>query len=69
MISLLLLNNFYPVIGRRTSSKEEESDELLYTVRSLVMVRARSQRRFSETKVKVVARDMENLPTTKNGPI
>ena len=28
MISLLLLNNFYPVI----SLKEKESDELLYTV-------------------------------------
>ena len=37
MINLLLLNNFYPVISHRRVQKE--SDELLYTVRSLVMVR------------------------------
>ena len=40
MTSLLFLNNFYPVMSYRRSSKGEESDELLYTVRSLVMVRA-----------------------------
>ena len=34
MIGLLLLDNFYPVI-----SKEKESDGLLCTARSLVMVR------------------------------
>ena len=39
MISLLLLNNFYPAISYLTSSKEKESGELLRTVRSLVMVR------------------------------
>ena len=39
MTSLLLLNNFYPAISSPTSSKEKESDELLPTVRSLVMVR------------------------------
>ena len=40
MINLLLLNNFYPTIDIiPTSSKEKESDELLYTVQSLVMVR------------------------------
>ena len=39
MTGLLLFNNFYPVISSPTSSKEKESDELLYTVRSLVMVR------------------------------
>ena len=33
MISLLLPNNFYPVDIVPTSSKETESDELLYTVR------------------------------------
>ena len=38
MINLLHLSNFYPVITIRVS-KEKESDELLYTVRSLVMVR------------------------------
>ena len=38
IINLLLLNNFYPVIYRRI---QKESDELLYTVWSLVMVRAR----------------------------
>ena len=42
MISLLLLNHFYPAIDVSTGSKERESDELLYTVRSLVMVRATS---------------------------
>ena len=31
MISLLLLNHFYPMIVIPTSSKGEESDELLYT--------------------------------------
>ena len=31
MTNLLLLNNFYPVISLPTSSKERESDELLYT--------------------------------------
>ena len=39
MINLLLVNNFYPVIFIPTYPKEKESDELLYTVRSLVMVR------------------------------
>ena len=39
MISLLLLDNFYPVVSYRPSSKEKEIDESLYTVRSLVMVR------------------------------
>ena len=39
MINLLLLNNFYPAISSSTSSKEKESDELLRTVWSLVMVR------------------------------
>ena len=32
MISLLLLNNLYTAISYRRRSKEEESDELLYTV-------------------------------------
>ena len=36
MISLLFLSNFYLVIYRRV---QKESDELLYTVWSLVMVR------------------------------
>ena len=36
IINLLLLNNFYPVIYRRV---QKESDELLYTVWSLVTVR------------------------------
>ena len=40
MISLLLVNNFYLGDIVPTSSKEEESDELLYTIRSLVMVRS-----------------------------
>ena len=31
MISLLLLNNFYPVISYRRVRKEKESDELLHT--------------------------------------
>ena len=39
MISLLLLDNFHPVISCRRVQKKKESDELLYTVRSLVMVR------------------------------
>ena len=40
MISLLLLNNLIiPSDIISTSSREKESDELLYTVRSLVMVR------------------------------
>ena len=39
MIGLLLLNHFYPLISSPTRSNEKESDELLYTVRSLVMVR------------------------------
>ena len=39
MISLLFLSNFYPAIIIPASSKEKESDESLYTVRSLVMVR------------------------------
>ena len=45
MISLLLLNNFYPVIScrrvqkKKKNDEEEENDELLCTVRSLVMVR------------------------------
>ena len=39
IINLLLLNNFYPVISYRRVPKEKESDELLYTVWSLVMVR------------------------------
>ena len=39
MVRLLPLNNFYPVtLSIILSSKEKESDELLYTVRSLVMV-------------------------------
>ena len=38
MMNLLLFNNFYPVITYRRVQKE--SDELLYTVRSLVMVRS-----------------------------
>ena len=37
-INLLLLNNFYPVITYRRAWKE--SDELLYTVWSLVTVRS-----------------------------
>ena len=37
IINLLLLNNFYLVISYRRV--EKESDELLYTVWSLVMVR------------------------------
>ena len=37
MINLLLLNNFYPVISYRRVQKE--SEELLYTVWSLVTVR------------------------------
>ena len=37
MINLLLVNNFYPVIPYRRV--RQESDELLYTVWSLVMVR------------------------------
>ena len=28
----ICINNFYPVMSYRTSSKEKESDELLYTV-------------------------------------
>ena len=40
MINLLHLGDFYPVIIP-TSLKERESDELLYTVRSLVTVRNR----------------------------
>ena len=36
IINLLLLNHFYSVIYRRV---QKESDELLYTVWSLVMVR------------------------------
>ena len=36
-MNLLLLNNFYPAISYRRVQKE--SDELLYTVWSLVMVR------------------------------
>ena len=39
MTSLLLVNNFYPVMSYRQVQEEEESDELLYTARSLVMVR------------------------------
>ena len=38
-ISLLLLNNFYPVTSYRWVQKGKESDESLYTIRSLVMVR------------------------------
>ena len=38
IINLLLLNNFYSVISYRRV--EKDSDELLYTVWSLVMVRA-----------------------------
>ena len=37
IINLLLFNNFYPVISYRRVQKE--SDKLLYTVWSLVMVR------------------------------
>ena len=37
-MNLLLINDFYPVI-MPTRSNGKESDELLYTVRSLVMVR------------------------------
>ena len=37
IINLLLLNNFYSVISYRRV--EKESNELLYTVWSLVMVR------------------------------
>ena len=37
MINLLIFNRFYPVIEYRRV--EKESDELLYTVWSLVMVR------------------------------
>ena len=36
IINLLLLSHFYPVIYRRV---QKESDELLYMVWSLVMVR------------------------------
>ena len=32
MISLLILNNFYPMISYRRVSKEKESDRLLHTV-------------------------------------
>ena len=39
MISLLLFNNFYPVTSYRRVQKKKKGDELLYTVRSLVMVR------------------------------
>ena len=39
MTSLLLLNHFCPVTSHRRLQKEKENDELLYTVRSLVMVR------------------------------
>ena len=40
MISLLPLDNFYPVIpSYRRVQKEKESDELLCAVRSLVTVR------------------------------
>ena len=40
MTCLLPLNNFYPAISYRPSSKEKESDELSYNVaRSLVTVR------------------------------
>ena len=35
----LVLNNFYSATSYRPSSNEEESNELLYTIRSLVMVR------------------------------
>ena len=44
-VSLLLHNNFYPVYIVPTSSKGKESDELVYTVRSLVMVRGTSCQR------------------------
>ena len=37
IINLLLLNNFHPVMSYRRVQKE--SDELLYTIWSLVMVR------------------------------
>ena len=40
MIRLLPLDHFCPATIVPTSSEGKESDELLYTVRSLVMVRA-----------------------------
>ena len=43
IINLLLLNNFYPAISYRRDQKE--SDELLYTIWSLVMVRNQLVRR------------------------
>ena len=45
MIGLLPLNHFYPVYIVPTSSKGKESDELLCTARSLVMVREPSCQR------------------------
>ena len=50
MINLLLLNNFYPVISYRRVQKE--SDGLLYTVWSLVMVR-------NQLPAQVVEQDFE----------
>ena len=45
MINLSLLDNFYPVTSYRRVQKE---DELLYTVRSLVMVREPVARKLNE---------------------
>ena len=39
MINLLILNNFYPVVEISYRRVQKESDELLCTARSLVMVR------------------------------
>ena len=38
-ISSLLLNHFYPVTSYRRVRKGKKTDELLYTIRSLVKVR------------------------------
>ena len=48
MITLLLLNNFYPL-------KEKESDQLLYTVRSLVMVREPAARRKGKVQPECIS--------------
>ena len=53
MTSLLLLDNFHPVIP--TSSKGKESDELLYTIRSLVMVREPAQSVNQWWKVSIIS--------------
>ena len=51
IINLLLLNNFYLVISYRRV--EKGSDELLYTVWSLVMVRATNCQRKRLTSDKL----------------